>query len=109
MPSVLSFLSAGLYVLARATPVLPFFDAVYADIGDQQSLAQSLSTFSGHVQRIGRIMDACAESSLVLLDEVGLLDCAGLPGPCPSSSVLSFQLLEGPGSRPLLPSLLFAS
>ena len=50
---------------------IPFFDHVLADIGDDQSLVQSLSTFSGHVQRIKRIIAASTPQSLVLLDEIG--------------------------------------
>ena len=42
----------GLYVLAKDPVYLPWFDAVFADIGDEQSLFQSLSTFSGHLHRI---------------------------------------------------------
>jgi DNA mismatch repair protein MutS2 len=67
----------GLFVPAREPVELPWFDQVLADIGDEQSLQQSLSTFSGHIKRISRILEALAggESglapSLVLLDEVG--------------------------------------
>ncbi|CAN8071802.1 unnamed protein product [Agarophyton chilense] len=50
---------------------IPFFDTVLADIGDDQSLVQSLSTFSGHVERIKRILAASTSRSLVLLDEIG--------------------------------------
>ncbi|NRB08362.1 MAG: Smr/MutS family protein, partial [Richelia sp.] len=52
---------------------IPLFDQVLADIGDEQSLQQSLSTFSGHIRRISRILDALSDeiTSLVLLDEVG--------------------------------------
>ncbi len=51
---------AGLYVPATVPVELPWFDQVLADIGDEQSLQQSLSTFSGHIKRIGRILDAIA-------------------------------------------------
>jgi DNA mismatch repair protein MutS2 len=82
----------GLFVPAREPVELPWFDQVLADIGDEQSLQQSLSTFSGHIRRIVRILDALqvpaalaaseslaasclgsaiAPLSLVLLDEVG--------------------------------------
>ena len=62
---------AGMFVAALDPVVLPWFDRVLADIGDEQSLEQSLSTFSGHIRRIGRILDELTPHSLVLLDEVG--------------------------------------
>ncbi|MEM6254311.1 MAG: endonuclease MutS2 [Cyanobacteria bacterium P01_D01_bin.156] len=72
----------GLFIPAREPVELPWFDQILADIGDEQSIEQSLSTFSGHVRRIGRILDAIGagsetvqnegkDNSLVLLDEVG--------------------------------------
>jgi DNA mismatch repair protein MutS2 len=64
----------GLFVPAKEPVELPWFDQILADIGDEQSLQQSLSTFSGHIRRISRILDALADAnavSLVLLDEVG--------------------------------------
>lgn len=61
----------GLFVPAREPVELPWFDQVLADIGDEQSLEQSLSTFSGHIRRISRILEAMTGDSLVLLDEVG--------------------------------------
>jgi DNA mismatch repair protein MutS2 len=63
----------GLFIPAREPVELPWFEQVLADIGDEQSLEQSLSTFSGHIRRISRIVEALTEvkNSLVLLDEVG--------------------------------------
>ncbi|MEH1873240.1 endonuclease MutS2 [Nostoc sp.] len=82
----------GLFVPAREPVEIPWFDKVLADIGDEQSLQQSLSTFSGHIRRISRILEALetvesgigngeeqnldhsplpTPQSLVLLDEVG--------------------------------------
>jgi DNA mismatch repair protein MutS2 len=88
----------GLFVPAREPVELPWFDLILADIGDEQSLQQSLSTFSGHIRRISRILNALdggeetrgqgdkedkgefllispsplsPPSSLILLDEVG--------------------------------------
>ncbi|MGF1676517.1 MAG: endonuclease MutS2 [Rivularia sp. (in: cyanobacteria)] len=86
----------GLFIPAREPVELPWFDQILADIGDEQSLEQSLSTFSGHIRRISRILNAISTaeaeeektnsppltippsphplvppSSLILLDEVG--------------------------------------
>jgi DNA mismatch repair protein MutS2 len=62
---------AGLHVPAEAGSRLPIFDDVFADIGDEQSIAQSLSTFSGHLRSITRIVDTAGPGTLVLLDELG--------------------------------------
>lgn len=55
----------------EAHVTIPYFDKVLADIGDDQSLVQSLSTFSGHVRRIKRILTESTPQTLVLLDEIG--------------------------------------
>ena len=62
---------AGLHVPAAPGSKLPIFKDVYADIGDEQSVAQSLSTFSGHMRSIIRIVEAAGPGTLVLLDELG--------------------------------------
>ncbi|MEW5991404.1 MAG: endonuclease MutS2 [Chloroflexota bacterium] len=62
---------AGLHVPAAAGSRLPVFRDVFADIGDEQSIAQSLSTFSGHLRSIIRIVAAAGPGTLVLLDELG--------------------------------------
>ncbi|HEY7590282.1 MAG TPA: endonuclease MutS2 [Candidatus Limnocylindrales bacterium] len=62
---------AGLHVPADAGSRLPVFRDVFADIGDEQSIAQSLSTFSGHLRRITRIVAEAGRDTLVLLDELG--------------------------------------
>ncbi|MEX1316212.1 MAG: endonuclease MutS2, partial [Synechococcaceae cyanobacterium] len=72
---------AGLFLPCSGTPRLPWCAQVLADIGDEQSLQQNLSTFSGHIRRIARILEALAApapaadgrpgAALVLLDEVG--------------------------------------
>jgi DNA mismatch repair protein MutS2 len=61
---------AGMHVPASQAN-LPLYDAIYADIGDEQSLEQSLSTFSSHMGRIIRILRSATPRSLVLLDELG--------------------------------------
>jgi DNA mismatch repair protein MutS2 len=61
----------GLALPAASGTALPVFDAVYADIGDEQSLSQSLSTFSAHMGTVAAISRAVTERSLVLLDELG--------------------------------------
>jgi DNA mismatch repair protein MutS2 len=66
---------AGLFLPCSGTPRLPWCCRVLADIGDEQSLQQSLSTFSGHISRIARILRAlpvaAGGAALVLLDEIG--------------------------------------
>jgi DNA mismatch repair protein MutS2 len=62
---------AGLRVPAADGARLPVFRRVMADIGDEQSIAQSLSTFSSHLVNVVRFVEAAAQDTLVLLDEVG--------------------------------------
>src|SRR5207247_1764405 len=61
---------SGLPVPAREARV-PFYKSVLADIGDHQSLAANLSTFTSHVANISRMIELCEAPALVLLDEVG--------------------------------------
>ena len=62
---------AGLHIPAEAGSRLPVWRDVFADIGDEQSVAQSLSTFSGHLRRITTIVAEAGPGTLVLLDELG--------------------------------------
>jgi DNA mismatch repair protein MutS2 len=62
---------SGLALPADEGTVIPVFDGIYADIGDEQSIDQSLSTFSAHITNIAGITANAGEHSLVLLDELG--------------------------------------
>ncbi len=62
---------SGLHIPASAGSRLPVWRDVFADIGDEQSIAQSLSTFSGHLRRITTIVEDAGPATLVLLDELG--------------------------------------
>jgi DNA mismatch repair protein MutS2 len=61
----------GMHIPAGEGSLVPVFRHILADIGDEQSLEQSLSTFSSHVSRIASIFEVASSDSLVLLDELG--------------------------------------
>lgn len=62
---------SGLHLPVAENSALSVFDGIYADIGDEQSIEQSLSTFSSHLTNIVRILDQATPRSVVLLDELG--------------------------------------
>ena len=65
---------AGLFIPSKNNPTIPFCPNIFVDIGDDQSLEENLSTFSGHISRIKKILESLENKnglSIVLLDEIG--------------------------------------
>lgn len=62
---------SGLFIPCREDSVVSYFDDILCDIGDEQSIEQNLSTFSGHITNLRDILEVCGAGQLVLIDEVG--------------------------------------
>lgn len=87
------FVRAGMPIPCDEGSKVPFYEAVYTDIGDEQSIERDLSTFSSHLVNINSFIEDCGESSLVLLDEL-------FAGTDPhQGTALAVSLLEELGRR----------
>jgi DNA mismatch repair protein MutS2 len=87
---------SGIPIPASPETRMPIFDSIFADIGDEQSIEQTLSSFSWHVGNIVRIIRSATERSLVLLDELGTST-----DPAEGSALASAILLHFLSSRTL--------
>lgn len=68
---LLSLMALSAIPIPCVKAVVPMFDEIYVDLGDEQSIEQSLSTFSSHMKKIIYILEHASSSSLVLIDEIG--------------------------------------
>jgi len=96
---LLLLVRSGLHVPAHPDSRLYLFGKVFADIGDEQSIEANLSTFSGHLTRIRRILAAADADSLVLLDEVGT---GTDPGEGGALALAVLDELRGRGARSIV-------
>lgn len=86
---LLAMASAGLFIPARGTPRVPLFPAIYAIMGDEQSINMELSTFTAHIEAIKNVYERSRGGELVLIDEIG-----GGTEP-QEASALSMGILDG--------------
>jgi DNA mismatch repair protein MutS2 len=87
---------SGMLIPVAEGGCLPCFQAVYADIGDEQNVERNLSTFSAHVANLTEIIEQCRPPSLVLLDEPGV---GTDPDEGAALGIGMVQILEGAGAH----------
>ncbi|MFW5865109.1 MAG: endonuclease MutS2, partial [Candidatus Izemoplasmataceae bacterium] len=87
-------MQSGCLIPANEESALPIFTQIRADIGDEQSIEQSLSTFSSHMKNIINIVDEATEDALILLDEIGS-GTDPLEGSFLAMSILDYLMDQG--------------
>lgn len=85
---------SGIHIPAQIGSVISLFDKIYVEIGDNQSIANSLSTFSSHIKNIASIISNANKSSLVLIDEIGT-GTEPNEGACLAIAILEELYLKG--------------
>jgi len=89
------FMSHAALPVLSITAEIPYINNIYTDIGDQQNIAENLSTFSAHLVNIKKILDEANENSLVLIDELGT-GTDPIEGAALSKAILKYLLDKGP-------------